>query len=95
MINLNIGWRELFFVAAAILTVIAIVDYFLVKSDPQQVGFERPAVRPKDMTSMSRKGILLLPYFKSIPFLLMLVMSFGLTAGRSKPTCCGSDLTRK
>jgi sugar phosphate permease len=89
LIKLNIGWRELFFVAAGIMTVIALIDFFIVKNDPEHMGFERQPVNPKNLfkngqSSESPQSLkaLLLPYFKSLPFLLMLVMSFGLTAIR-------------
>ncbi|MDO1447122.1 MFS transporter [Rhodocytophaga aerolata] len=89
LIKMDIGWRELFFVAAALLTGIACVSFFLVKNRPESVGYQSPAVNPDNLFTtdehtekpQSMKE-LLLPYFKSLPFLLMLVMSFGLTAIR-------------
>jgi OPA family glycerol-3-phosphate transporter-like MFS transporter len=89
LIKMDIGWRELFFVAAALLTIIACISFFLVKNKPESVGYKSPAVNPDNLFIADEQSEkpqsmkeLLLPYFKSLPFLLMLVMSFGLTAIR-------------
>jgi sugar phosphate permease len=89
LINMDIGWRGLFFVSAGILAVIAVIDFFVVKNDPQHLGFERPALNPNNFFAEAEQSEhpqnlkeLLLPYFKSFPFILMLIMSFGLTAIR-------------
>lgn len=89
MIKMDIGWRELFFVAATLLAIIACISFFMVKSKPAEVGFESPAVNPDNLFESDARSEkpqslkeLLLPYFKSLPFLLMLAMSFGLTAIR-------------
>jgi OPA family glycerol-3-phosphate transporter-like MFS transporter len=89
LMNMDIGWRELFFVSAGILAVIAVIDFFVVKNDPQHLGFERPALNPTNFFAQAEQSEraqslkeLLLPYFKSFSFILMLIMSFGLTAIR-------------
>jgi OPA family glycerol-3-phosphate transporter-like MFS transporter len=89
LIKMDIGWRELFFVSAALLAIIACISFFMVKNKPEEMGFESPAVNPDnlfidDAQSEKPQSLkeLLLPYFKSLPFLLMLAMSFGLTAIR-------------
>jgi OPA family glycerol-3-phosphate transporter-like MFS transporter len=89
LIKIDIGWRELFFVAAALLAIIACISFFMVKNKPEEVGYKSPDVNPdnlfvKDEQSERPQSLreLLLPYFKSLPFLLMLAMSFGLTAIR-------------
>ncbi len=89
LIGLGLQWRELFFVAAAVLAVIAILDVFLVKESPERLGLPAPPVNPDNL--FTKKGAeeragglreLLLPYFRSLSFRLVLVMSFGLTAIR-------------
>jgi OPA family glycerol-3-phosphate transporter-like MFS transporter len=89
LIRMDIGWRELFFVAAALLAIIACMSFFMVRSNPEEVGYESPAVNPDNLFTEDKQGEkpqslkeLLLPYFKSLPFLLMLAISFGLTAIR-------------
>lgn len=89
LMNMQVGWRELFFISAAILAVIAVINFFIIKNDPQELGLERPAVNPNNLFTDTEQTErpqslkeLLLPYFKSLPFSLMLIMSFGLTAIR-------------
>jgi OPA family glycerol-3-phosphate transporter-like MFS transporter len=76
-------------VAAAVLLVIAVLDIFLVKESPERLGLPAPPVNPDNL--FTEKGAeeraaslkeLLLPYFRSLSFRLVLVMSFGLTAIR-------------
>lgn len=86
----GIGWRQLFFVAAAILAVITVINVFFLKENPETVGFTKPEVNPENLFNQSAGAEakpaslreLLLPYFKSFPFLLLLIVSFGLTAIR-------------
>ncbi len=89
LISLGLSWRELFMVAAAILAAITVLELFILKESPEQLGFEPPPVNPDNLftaAGMEAKSRtlygLLMPYFRSFPFLLMLLMSFGLTAIR-------------
>lgn len=85
----DMGWRGIFMVSAAILAVLSLGMVFLLKNDPESLGFEAPSVNPNNLHNESGQTArpeslkdLLLPYFKSLPFVLMLGMSFGLTAIR-------------
>jgi OPA family glycerol-3-phosphate transporter-like MFS transporter len=89
LMNRGLHWRELFYVAAAVLAVIAVLDVFLVKESPERLGLPAPPVNPDNLFTEGgadeRAGSLrelLLPYFRSLSFRLVLVMSFGLTAIR-------------
>ncbi len=87
LLTLGVGWRGIFFVAAAILAIIAGIQLLMLKNEPESLGFEPPAANPDNLftgsdTHPESLRSLLLPYFKSYSFLLMLVMSFGLTAIR-------------
>jgi OPA family glycerol-3-phosphate transporter-like MFS transporter len=89
LIAFGLHWRQLFFVAAGMLTVIGLIDLFLVKESPERIGFGAPPVNPDNLfteagTEERVKNLkeLLLPYFRSLSFGLVLVMSFGLTAIR-------------
>ncbi len=85
----GLHWRELFYVSAALLAVIAALDVFLVKESPERLGLPAPPVNPDNL--FTERGAderaaglreLLLPYFRSLSFRLVLTMSFGLTAIR-------------
>lgn len=89
LIQRGLDWRELFYVAAAVLAVIAVLDVFLVKESPERLGLPAPPVNPDNL--FTERGAderagglreLLVPYFRSLSFRLVLVMSFGMTAIR-------------
>jgi sugar phosphate permease len=86
----GLGWRSLFMAAAGTLALVALVNWFTLKSRPESVGLEAPPVSPESLflgaspsaDQPASLGALLRPYFRSPAFLLMLIMSFGLTALR-------------
>jgi len=86
----EMGWRGIFLVAAAILAGIFIVELFVLREKPENVGLEAPPQNPRHLFKDSEEPegkpesvmALLKPYFKSFSFMLMLVMSFGFTALR-------------
>jgi OPA family glycerol-3-phosphate transporter-like MFS transporter len=89
LIDHGLDWRELFYVSAAVLAVIAVLDVFLVKESPERLGLPAPPVNPDNLftergADERARGLreLLLPYFRSLSFRLVLAMSFGLTAIR-------------
>jgi OPA family glycerol-3-phosphate transporter-like MFS transporter len=86
LVEWGVGWRGIFFAAAGVFTVILILNAVLLKSSPADVGEPEPAAkennlfgqegnapRPKDLFD------LLLPFFLSLSFWLVCIMSFGLT----------------
>ena len=83
----GMGWRGLFLTAAALLAGVALLNGLSLRSSPARVGLPAPAVRPDslfagDAPAPTSVGALLRPYFRSPAFLLMLALSFGLTALR-------------
>jgi len=89
LIAYGLHWRELFMVAAALLAVIAVVDLWVVKDSPAELGLPAPEVNPSSLFANAETEkparhlkALLAPYFRSLSFRLVLAMSFGLTAIR-------------
>ena len=89
LIKWEFDWRTLFFVSAAMLAAIGVMNVLLLKEKPSELGLPMPEANPNNLfadkeDTESRQSLreLLLPYFKSPSFLLILVMSFGLTAVR-------------
>jgi sugar phosphate permease len=88
MLLLNFKWYVLFFTSAALLSGIFIVCFFLIKDKPEDLGLKTPESNPENLfahsDSEAPSGIkeLLLPYFKNFSFILLLIISFGMTALR-------------
>ncbi|MBC8110675.1 MAG: MFS transporter, partial [Verrucomicrobia bacterium] len=85
----GISWQHLFFIAAGMLLVIAVFNLIFLKEKPSQVGLPEPEQNPDNIFSGQADNEkpanlkeLLLPYFKKFSFVLILLMSFGLTAMR-------------
>ncbi|WP_158267579.1 MFS transporter [Adhaeribacter arboris] len=89
-LNLGMGWRGLFYIAAGLLVVIAMINVLFLKNSPENVGLVPPPPNPKNLHAQSDNQLappaslreLLAPYFKNLSFILILLMSFGLTAIR-------------
>ena len=86
LISAGTGWRGVFYAAAATLTVIAVINHFLLKSSPKDIGEPEPPVNPHNLYGEqgSRKRpsdlkTLLMPFFKSFGFWMVAIMSLGLT----------------
>ena len=90
LLVLGLSWRGVFMVAAAVLAVVAAINWVSLKSTPESVGLPAPPLNPDnlftgpDPTTNAPLSLraLLRPYFRSPSFLLMLTMSFGMTALR-------------
>ncbi|GAC1369558.1 MAG: MFS transporter [Hymenobacter sp.] len=90
LLVLGLGWRGLFMAAAGVLAVVALVNWFSLKSTPESIGLPAPSTRPDSLFAEADAtahrpaslGSLLRPYLRSRSFRLMLIMSFGLTALR-------------
>ena len=92
LLGLGLGWRGLFMASAAVLAVVALADWLALAPTPESVGLPPPPASPDSLFgreaggpaggSPASLGALLRPYFRSPAFLLMLVLSFGLTALR-------------
>ncbi|WP_162549779.1 MFS transporter [Hymenobacter nivis] len=88
----GLGWRGLFMTAAGVLAAVALGCAFSLKDAPESVGLAAPPTNPNSLFAEkgtgpttdrpASLGHLLGPYFHSPAFLLMLAMSFGLTALR-------------
>jgi OPA family glycerol-3-phosphate transporter-like MFS transporter len=90
LLGLGLGWRGLFMAAAGVLALVALADWRGLAASPASVGLEPPPASPTSLFAgpdpaadqpTSLKA-LLGPYFRSPSFLLMLALSFGLTALR-------------
>ncbi len=90
LLALGVGWRGLFMAAAATLAGVALLTSFGLRGSPAEVGLPMPVASPVSLFAgpdaaadqPASLGTLLRPYFRSPAFLLMLVLSFGLTALR-------------
>lgn len=92
LLELGLGWRGLFWASAGVLAAAALGNFFSLKSSPASVGLEAPPANPDSLFAAggpaaaadrpASLGQLLGPYFRSPSFLLVLAMSFGLTALR-------------
>jgi OPA family glycerol-3-phosphate transporter-like MFS transporter len=89
LIDYGFGWRGLFFVAAAVLLFWVIVNALLLKDSPVQIGEAEPQANPQnlfastesDSTPLSIRS-LLAPLLRSKVFLLVCLLSVGLTLVR-------------
>lgn len=90
LLEAGLGWRSLFWAAAALLATVALVNWVSLPGSPEVVGLPTPAANPASLftaasptaTRPPSLAALLRPYFRSPAFLLMLGLSFGLTALR-------------
>ena len=89
LINAGFGWRGVFYAAAATLTAIAVIDFFLLKSSPRDIGEPEPHVNPHNLYGEEGEKkrpenlkALLAPFFKSFGFWMVTIMSLGLTLMR-------------
>jgi MFS transporter, OPA family, glycerol-3-phosphate transporter len=79
-------WRMVFMIAAAILTVIGLVDLLVLRSSPRDVGCLEPDVSTTNVYGLAgAEGAptslrdLLVPYLTAVPFWLVCAISCGLT----------------
>lgn len=86
LIENGIGWRGVFFVAAATLTAIAMASVFFLKSSPGDVGLEESPANERnvygDAGNKDRPDSILgliVPLASSLSFWLVCVLNFGLT----------------
>ncbi len=93
LIEFGIGWRGIFFSAAGVLTVLAIWNYFMLKSSPTDIGEEEPEVNPVNLYGEEGEEHkpeslkeLLVPFFTSFGFWMAAIMSLGLTLIRESFT---------
>lgn len=89
LLSLGLGWRGIFGASAAILLAVAFGVSRVLKESPKDVGEEEPEARKTNLYGDRGNELrpesladLLLPLLKSPTFLLVCVMSFGLTVLR-------------
>jgi len=89
LLTLGVGWRGLFGAAAGVLALVALANWFILANTPASVGLPDPPTNPDSLFDTAPAaeqpaslGALLGPYFRSLAFLLLLLLSFGLTALR-------------
>ena len=89
LIDRGLGWRGIFFTAAGVLVSLLIVNALLLKDTPGEIGEAEPQANPQnlfassddDSAPMSVRS-LLLPLLRSKVFLLVCLLSVGLTLVR-------------
>ena len=86
LINAGVGWRGIFFAAAAVLALIFVVANFTLKRGPAEVGEEEPEANPHNLFGAEGNAEkpdslldLLMPFLTSLSFWLICIMNFGLT----------------
>ena len=86
LIGAGVGWRGLFFAAAAVLFVLNVAAFFLLKEHPKDVGLPEVEANPDAVFGNSKDapslGEFLGKFLKSFSFWMVLVMSFSLTLVR-------------
>jgi OPA family glycerol-3-phosphate transporter-like MFS transporter len=86
LIGAGLGWRGVFYTAAATLSALFFVNLFLLKETPERIGFPEPPVNPANLfRSEGEKpvpaslGSLLAAFGGSRVFWLVCSLSFGIT----------------
>ena len=87
LLRLGVGWRGLFGAAAGTLALVALATWLTLAPTPASVGQPDPPTNPDSLFAGEAQAgqstalrVLLSTYFRSPTFLLMLGLSFGLTA---------------
>jgi OPA family glycerol-3-phosphate transporter-like MFS transporter len=83
----GVGWRGVFFFAAAALAVLMLVNLFLLRETPQDRGLPAPVVNPRNVYAAEqtptddhvRIGAILRPLLSSFAFWMVCVLAFGAT----------------
>lgn len=86
LLNMGLGWRGMYFAAAATFLAVLLLNLVFLKASPSVVGEPEPAANEANLFGESGDEAapanlieLLLPFFRSFPFWLILLMSLGLT----------------
>ena len=89
LLSQGVGWRGIFFIAAGVLGVIFVINLFLLKETPQEVGEPEPAPNPANIYGEAGKQAgpislrdLLLPLLSNPAFWVVCGLSFGFTMVR-------------
>jgi OPA family glycerol-3-phosphate transporter-like MFS transporter len=84
----GVGWRGVFFFAAAALTVLMLTNLVLLREKPEERGLPAPEVNPRNVYAdeeeagggkRARVGAILRPLLTSFPFWMVCVLAFGTT----------------
>jgi len=86
LLNTGYGWRGIMFASAAILAGMSLICWMLLRSSPAVLNLPETRGHPANLFGEDvhrvRFGRMILTYFKSASFLLILFMSLGLTVLR-------------
>jgi sugar phosphate permease len=89
LIGHGVGWRGVFLAAGGTLALIAVLNLWLLKESPREVGCPEPQINPSNVFREGGEkhrpaGLaqLLMPLFRSPAFWLVCVLSFGFTIVR-------------
>jgi OPA family glycerol-3-phosphate transporter-like MFS transporter len=87
LIELGLGWRDVFWAAAGVLLLLTIANWLWLKESPRDIGFEEPIANPlnvygettaEDDPPTSLRS-LLVPLLTSPEFIVVCLLSLGLT----------------
>lgn len=86
LLHLGLGWRSVFFVAAGVLAAIFVLNVWLLRESPKQLGLPEPETNPENVfgyegadPNPTGVGDLLKPLLRSPAFWLVCLLSLGLT----------------
>ena len=89
LIERGVDWRGVFFIGAALLSALFVLNLILLRESPGELGLEEPKTTPTNVFGQGgfdptppSLGELLLPLFRSPVFWLVCGLSFGLTLVR-------------
>ncbi len=84
----GVGWRGVFFFAAAALTALMLTNMLLLRDGPEERGLPAPEINPRNVYAdeeptgegeRARVGSILRPLLTSFPFWMVCVLAFGAT----------------
>jgi OPA family glycerol-3-phosphate transporter-like MFS transporter len=89
LISRGFGWRSLFFIAAGTLSLLFLLNFFLLRETPKDVGLDEPRANPLNLfksegedPAPSGWGDLLGPLVRSGTFWMVCLLSLGVTLVR-------------
>jgi len=86
LISSGLGWREVFYVSAGVLSIIFVASFFIIRDKPTDRGLPEPAENPESVFASAPAsdgprslGQLLVPLLSNPTFWVVCVLSFGFT----------------
>jgi OPA family glycerol-3-phosphate transporter-like MFS transporter len=86
LISAGVGWRQVFYTSAAVLAVILVATFVIIRDKPSDRGLPEPAENPESVfadipatIAPKKLGELLIPLLSNPTFWVVCVLSFGFT----------------